>query len=192
MSAASAATRSKNMNVTRTLFAMLLMLSLSLSFSAHALDVGDLAPDFDLPSSEGDNYRLSDFRGKQVVVLAWFPKALTYGCSQECQSLDYNGDKIREFDVSYFMISVDPLRKNIEFAEKVGADFPLLSDESKEVAKAYEVLNFFGLAKRYTFYIGKDGKILAIDRHINPSTSAEDMMAKLEQLNVERVATDSQ
>ncbi|HLR17575.1 MAG TPA: peroxiredoxin [Alcanivoracaceae bacterium] len=180
------------MNVTRTLFAMLLMLSLSLSFSAHALDVGDLAPDFDLPSSEGVNYRLSDFRGKQVVVLAWFPKALTYGCTQECQSLAYNGDKIREFDVSYFMISVDPLRKNIEFAEKVGADFPLLSDESKEVAKAYEVLNFFGLAKRYTFYIGKDGKILAIDRHINPSTSAEDMMAKLEQLNVERVATDSQ
>lgn len=161
-----------------------LLLSLMITTGAHALDVGDEAPDFNLPSSDGQHYRLADFRDKQVVVLAWFPKALTYGCTLECQSLAYHGDEIREYDVSYFMASVDPLRKNIEFAEQTGADFPLLSDLSKEVARAYEVLQPTGVAKRYTFYIGTDGRILAIDRHVNPETSAQDMIAKLEALQV--------
>lgn len=165
---------------------VLITFGLLFSLNATALSVGDTAPDFDLPSSDGDNYRLSDYRGKQAVVLAWFPKAYTYGCTEECKSLAYNGDKIREYDVSYFMASVDPIRKNIDFAKDLGADFPLLSDESKEVAKAYEVLHQKGYAKRYTYYIGKDGKILAIDRNINPETSAEDMVEKLAELDIDK------
>ncbi|WP_417276708.1 redoxin domain-containing protein [Castellaniella sp.] len=54
-------------------------------------------------------YQLSDYRGKQAVVLAWFPKANTHGCTIECRSLAENGDQIRQFDVKYFMASVDPL-----------------------------------------------------------------------------------
>jgi|SRR5699024_4738982 len=161
-----------------------LLLAVLFSTGAVALDVGDKAPDFNLPGSDGKHYQLADFRGQQVVVLAWFPKALTYGCTLECQSLAYHGDELREYDVSYFMASVDPLRKNIDFAQQVGADFPLLSDESKAVARAYEVLQATGVARRYTFYIGTDGRILAIDRHVNPETSAQDMIAKLAALNV--------
>src|SRR5690606_3547469 len=108
--------------------------------AAHALQPGDMAPDFTLPGADGKTYRLSDYRGKQAVVLAWFPKANTYGCTIECKSLAENGDKIRQFDVTYFMASVDPLAKNVEFAEQTNADFPLLSDEEKAVAKEYGVL----------------------------------------------------
>src|SRR5699024_243060 len=95
-----------------------------------------------------------------------------------------NGDKIRQYDVTYFIASVDPLRKNRGFATEMEADFPLLSDEDKSVAKAYNVLGVLGVAKRHTFYIGRDGRILAIDKDITPATSAEDMVNQLEQLGV--------
>ena len=156
------------------------------STTAAALEVGDMAPDFRLPASDGKTYQLSDYRGKQAVVLAWFPKAYTYGCTIECKSLAENGDQIRRFDVTYFMASVDPLIENEGFAKETGADFPLLSDESKQVARSYEVLGMLGVARRHTFYIGKDGRILKIDTDVQPETSAEDMVRTLFELGVDR------
>jgi peroxiredoxin Q/BCP len=165
------------------------------------LKVGDQAPDFSLQASDGKTYKLSSFKGKQAVVLAWFPKAMTSGCTLECKSLAEHGDMIRKYDVTYFMASVDPLDKNTEFAKatsvdlgarggvvaKKEADFPILSDPTKATAKAYGVLNDqAGFANRWTFYIGKDGKILAIDKDVSKhvQTSAEDMAAKLGELKV--------
>ena len=163
------------------------------------LKVGDQAPNFTLQGSDGKTYKLSDFKGKKAVVVAWFPKALTAGCTIECKSLAEHGDMIRKYNVEYFMASVDPLDKNVEFAkaksvdlggtrgvvEKKEADFPILSDPTKETATAYGVLGQSGMANRWTFYIGKDGKVLAIEKTIKPATSAEDMAAKLGELNVE-------
>ena len=157
-----------------------------MAFSANALDVGDLAPDFELPGSDGQTYRLADYRGEQAVVLAWFPRAYTSGCTIECKSLAENGHLIREYDVTYFMASVDPLSKNKGFAAETGADFPLLSDEDKSVAKAYGVLHPLGFARRHTIYIGKDGRVLKIDSSVKPATSAEDMATTLGELGVER------
>lgn len=159
---------------------------LALCGAAMALEVGDMAPDFQLPGADGKTYRLSDYTHKQAVVIAWFPKANTYGCTIECKSLAENGDRIRQFDVTYFMASVDPLATNVDFAEQTNADFPLLSDEDKSVAQAYGVLGPSGVAKRHTFYIGKDGRILKIDREVTPETSAEDMVRTLEELGVVR------
>jgi len=118
-------------------------------------------------------------------VLAWFPKAYTRGCTIECKSLAENGHLIRQYDVSYFMASVDPVEDNKGFAEQQNADFPLLSDPSKETARAYGVLSDAGYAKRHTYYIGKDGTILAIDTAVRPETSAEDMAAMLGRLGVD-------
>jgi peroxiredoxin Q/BCP len=154
---------------------------------AVELKVGDAAPDFTLPATDGKTYKLSDFRGKKAVVVAWFPKAFTQGCTIECKSLAANGDKIRKFDVAYFMASVDPLegpQGNKAFAASEKADFPMLSDESKSAATAYGVLNPRGFTNRWTFYIDKDGKIASIDKAVQPATSAEDMIAKLGELKV--------
>jgi peroxiredoxin Q/BCP len=154
--------------------------------SAPDLKVGDPAPDFSLQASDGKTYKLSDFTGKKAVTIAWFPKAYTQGCTIECKSLAEHGDMIKKYNVAYFMASVDQLDQNKGFAEQQHADFPLLSDPTKDTAKAYGVLNDqSGVARRWTFYIGKDGKILAIDKAVKPATSAEDMAAKLGELNVE-------
>ena len=149
-----------------------------------SLEVGDQAPDFSLQASDGNTYQLSDYRNKQAVVIAWFPKAYTSGCTIECKSLAENGHLIRKFDVSYFMASVDPLADNVGFAKETGADFPLLSDPSREAAKSYDVLHLLGFAKRHTFYISKEGTILKIDTQVQPASSAEDMAATLAALGV--------
>jgi peroxiredoxin Q/BCP len=156
--------------------------------AAADLKVGDKAPDFTLPASDGKTYRLTEFAGKEAVVLAWFPKAFTQGCTIECKSLAEHGDLIQKYNVKYFMASVDPLEGaegNKAFAAAHNADFPLLSDPTKETAKAYGVLADHGFANRWTFYVGKDGKILAIDKQVKPATSAQDMAAMLKQLGVE-------
>jgi peroxiredoxin Q/BCP len=175
----------------RALFAIGLMAVLAVGAAAQApaeLKVGDTAPDFSLQGTDGKTHKLSDYRGKKAVVLAWFPKAFTQGCTIECKSLAANGDKIRKYDVAYFMASVDPLEGeggNLAFAKSENADFPLLSDPTKEVATRYGVLNAQrGFANRWTFYIDKNGKIAHIDKAVRPATSAEDMLAKMGELKV--------
>lgn len=172
-----------------TISGLLMFLATALSAQSPTpgpeLKVGDQAPEFNLEASDGKTYKLSDFKGKQAVVLAWFPKAFTSGCTIECKSLTENGDKIRKYNVAYFMASVDALADNKGFAEKEKADFPLLADPTKKTAEAYGVLNPKGMASRWTFYIGKDGRIQAIDKAVKPPTSAEDMVAKLDELKVE-------
>jgi peroxiredoxin Q/BCP len=160
------------------------------------LKVGDMAPDFTLPGTDGKTHKLSEYRGKQAVVVAWFPRAFTQGCTIECKSLAENGDRIKKYDVTYFMASVDPLEDNIKFAkatsvtlgdkvvEKKEADFPMLSDPGKQVATAYGVLNARGTANRWTFYIDKTGRVAAIDKMVRPETSAEDMLTKLGEIKV--------
>ncbi|QFU24318.1 redoxin domain-containing protein [Shewanella eurypsychrophilus] len=164
-----------------------ILLSL-LSFSATATDlkVGDTAPNFKLQSTDGHFYQLSDYLGKQTLVLAWYPMANTHGCTLECRSLVQKGHLIREYNAVYMMASVDDLEDNKDFAEKQKADFPMLSDPSKKTAKAYDVLNFVRVASRVTFYIGKEGKILKIDEDINAETAAEDIAANLKQLGIEK------
>ncbi len=153
--------------------------------SRPAVDLkpGDKAPDFSLQGTDGKTYKLSDLAGKTVVV-AWFPKAFTGGCTKECKSLKESGETIRAYDVKYFAASVDDAETNKKFAESLELDFPVLSDPSKETATAYGVLNEHQVASRWTFYIAPDGKISAIDKEVKPDTAAADIAAKLGELKV--------
>jgi len=172
--------------LSKTIFALMLALSSTMLFATN-LQVGMQAPDFKLQATTGDYYQLSDYWGKQAVVIAWYPMANTRGCTIECKSLIEQGHLIRAFDVSYFMISVDPLDDNRDFAKKTGADFPMLSDPSKKTAKAYDVLNLFRVASRVTFYVSKEGEILKIDEDVTPASAAEDIAKQLESLSIEKV-----
>ena len=95
---------------------------------------------------------------------------------------------IRAFDVAYFMVSVDTLADNTAFAKKENADFPILADPTKETARKYGVLRSVGalgeVANRWTFYIGPDGKILNIDKKVNPAQSGADIVANLKNFKV--------
>ncbi len=154
--------------------------------ASHAVEVGQNAPDFELPATDGKTYRLSDFEGKSPVILAWFPRAFTSGCTIECKSLVQNGARLRQYAVRYFMISVDPLEDNQRFADSLKVDFPLLSDATKSVARTYGVLYQERFALRQTLYIDITGKIVAIDSNVDPINAAEDMISILNELNIKK------
>lgn len=147
------------------------------------LKAGDLAPDFALPGSDGRTYRLSDLRG-DVVVMAWFPKAFTGGCTKECESLGSSGTELRQFKVRYFGANVDPLDTNRRFAASLGIDYPVLSDPDKTAARAFGVIGASGFPLRWTFYIGTNGRILEIDKHVHVTTHGRDVVARLTALGV--------
>ena len=156
---------------------------------AADLAVGDPAPDFELQGSDDKLYHLADFKDRQAVALAWFPKAFTSGCTLECKSLADDGHLIEKYDVTYFMASVDPVdgeKGNEAFAKSQKAKFPILSDPTKKTAQAYGVLSPHGYSMRWTFYIGKDAKIAFIDKDVASrlATSAQDMAKKLGELGV--------
>ncbi|GAA5442939.1 hypothetical protein Misp06_01115 [Microbulbifer sp. NBRC 101763] len=164
-----------------------LVLTTLISLPLMALEVGDRAPDFSLQGSDGNTHRLAEHKNRNAVVIAWYPRAFTKGCTIECKSLAKNGHKIRKFNAAYFMASTDDIDENTRFAKHNEADFPLLSDPSGEVAKAYGVLvPMINIARRITVYIGKDGKVLKIDKDVNPATSAEDIARNLAKLGIEK------
>jgi thioredoxin-dependent peroxiredoxin len=92
---------------------------------------------------------------------------------------------MRELSVAYFTASVDAAEENKKFAESLGADYPILSDPGKKVAEAYGVVHpGREVAERWTFYIGRDGKILFVDRQVKAQSAGEDAVKKLKELNV--------
>jgi thioredoxin-dependent peroxiredoxin len=89
--------------------------------------------------------------------------------------------------VAYFAASTDTAQKNKEFAESLGADFPILADPDKTAAEPYGVvMPVVGLAKRWTFYVGKDGKVLFVDKEVKVDTAGADIAARLAELGVAR------
>jgi peroxiredoxin Q/BCP len=160
------------------------------SKAAAEAKVGDQAPDFELKGSDGQLHHLADFKGKQAVIVAWFPAAFTPGCTAECKSLKEDGEAIRKFDAVYFAASVDPMeatdknKGNKAFAESLGVDYPILSDPEQKVANEYGVMAPNGRAHRWTFFIDKDGKILYIDKKVEAGKAAANIAAKLKELGI--------
>jgi len=153
--------------------------------AAAELKPGDKAPPFTLQGSDGKTYSLDDFRGKKAVVLAWYPKAFTGGCTAQCKSYQEHNAELKKLGVAYFTASVDTPEYNKKFAESLGAEYPILSDPDKSVAKAYGVLNEArGVTNRWTFYIDKNGVIKEIDKKINTKNAATDVATKTKELGL--------
>jgi peroxiredoxin Q/BCP len=157
-------------------------------FAAPALaelKEGDNAPDFELVGSDGKTYKLSDYKGKQAVVVAWFPRAFTGGCTAECKSFKEKGDALKAYDIAYFTASTDPAEKNKDFAKSLDLDYPILSDPEGKTATAYGIYNKEkNAATRWTFIVDKEGKIAFIDKSVKTGSHATDIAAKLAELKV--------
>src|SRR4051794_17650248 len=97
------------------LFGAAMLLAARPGIAADEPKVGDKAPEFSMAGSDGKTYKLSDFKGKKAVVLAWFPKAFTGGCTAECKSFREKGDALKPLNVAYFTASVDPAQMNTDF-----------------------------------------------------------------------------
>ncbi len=131
--------------------------------------VGEPAPDFELPAHTGEKIRLSSLRGKRVV-LYFYPRAMTPGCTREAETFNAHLDRITELNAVVLGISTDSVNANRRFAEKYGLRFELLSDERGEVAKKYGVLRTRlskrPSAERVTFIIDENGVIREIIRGV--------------------------
>lgn len=149
------------------------------------LKPGDRAPDFALAASDGRLYRLSALGGRTVVI-AWFPKAFTQGCTAECQSIGLTRRALDRFDAVVFAASCDAVETNRAFAESTHIEVPILSDPDRSVARAYGVLGPLGMPRRWTFYVGGDGRILEIDRQVRAGSHGDDIVLALDRLEVPR------
>ena len=147
------------------------------------LRAGDVAPDFGLKGSDGRVYELSDFRGRSAVVLAWFPRAFTPGCTTECRSLGTNEGALRGLNARYFAASVDSPDTNAEFARSLDLPFRF-RPTTGQTARAYGVLSRSGFPFRWTFYIGLDGRILDVDRQVHVTTHGSDVAVRLRELGI--------
>jgi len=124
-----------------------------------ALQIGDVAPDFELSASGNRTVKLSEFRGRKNVLLAFYPFAFSPVCSLQLPGLQQNLGEFEKLNTEVLGISVDSKHSSTAFAEHLHLDFPLLSDFNKEVTTAYGVLRVGGFAERALFVIDKDGQI---------------------------------
>ncbi len=93
---------------------------------------------------------------------------------------------MREFNVAYFTASCDSVEENTEFAKSLELDYPILSDPDRTTARMFGVVQGSGFPKRWTFFIGKDGKLLEVDKSVRPSSHGAQIAKKLAELGVEK------
>ena len=122
---------------------------------------GEIAPDFEAPDFEGRPFRLSSLRGSPVV-LYFYPKADTPGCTIEAKGFRDVYPEYRAKNVQVVGVSTDDCPAQKAFRDKYGLPFPLIADMSKAVATTYGVLGPRGNARRVTFLIGRDGKVIEV------------------------------
>ncbi|MBI1807175.1 MAG: thioredoxin-dependent thiol peroxidase [Ignavibacteria bacterium] len=150
-----------------------------------SLNVGDKAPDFTLPSAEGKEISLKELRGKRVV-LYFYPKDDTSGCTKEACSFRDNIARVRKKGAEVIGISADSVKSHQKFTEKYNLPFRLLSDEQKEVVKAYNVWKeksmygrkYMGI-ERTTFIIDEKGNVAHIFPKVKVDGHTDEVLQKL-------------
>lgn len=149
---------------------------------SQTLKVGDTAPDFTLPDQNGNKVSLHDFKGKNVVVY-FYPKAMTPGCTVQACSLRDAKAELAANDIVVLGISADPVKSLKKFEEKDKLNFTLLSDESKEVIKAYGswgTKQFMGRTfdgiLRQSFLINGEGKVVHVMNKVDTKSHHDDVL----------------
>ena len=152
--------------------------------AAPILKIGDDAPPFTLPDSQGNQVNLSDYKNKWLV-LYFYPKDDTPGCTTEACHFRDDFKFLESLGAKVVGVSIDDSFSHKKFAEKYNLPFPLLSDSSGEVASRYGALNNFlviKLAKRYTYLINPQGKIAKIYLNIDTSKHSQEIIEDLKTL----------
>jgi peroxiredoxin Q/BCP len=141
------------------------------------LAVGTDAPEFTVKDTNGNTVSLSDFAGK-TVVLYFYPKDDTPGCTKQACSFRDSISEYQNKDAVVLGVSVDDEASHHQFTQKYNLNFPLLADTDKKLIKAYDV-DGGGYAKRVTYVIDGNGKIIHVDSSVNTATHASDVLAAL-------------
>jgi thioredoxin-dependent peroxiredoxin len=154
----------------------------SFADNAPLPQVGEQAPTFTLPSQEGSPISLDSYRGKWVV-LYFYPKDMTSGCTMEAHNFQRDLAKYQAANAVILGVSVDSVDSHKQFCTKDSLTFTLLSDTDKKVVTEYGSLGSFGpmqIAKRNTFLIDPQGKIVKVWTGVDPSHHSEEVLAALD------------
>ena len=147
-------------------------------------EVGQAAPTFTLPNQEGTPVSLDSYRGKWVV-LYFYPKDMTTGCTIEAHSFQRDLDKYKALDAVILGVSVDTVDSHKQFCTKDSLSFTLLADPDKKVVEQYGSLGNFGpmqIAMRNTFLINPEGKIVKVWTKVNPNVHSPEVLAAISQM----------
>ncbi|MBC6477252.1 MAG: peroxiredoxin [Hormoscilla sp. GM7CHS1pb] len=142
-----------------------------------SLTVGTVAPDFTVKDTNGNTVKLSDFAGK-TVVLYFYPKDDTPGCTKEAQSFRDSYAEYQNKDMVVLGVSTDDEASHKQFTEKFGLPFQLLADTDGAITKAYDV-DGGGYAKRVTYIIDSEGKISQVIDKVQTATHAQDILTSM-------------
>jgi len=153
------------------------------AFAADTPKVGDQAPDFSVAASDGTTFHLKDAIGKSNVILYFYPKDDTPGCTKEACGIRDTFDEFKGLNATVFGISFDSVDSHKDFIAKYKLPFVLLADTDKSVGKLYGVANEGSkFASRVTFVIDKTGKIVYVNPKVNPATHAAELQSVLKKL----------
>ncbi|MGA8531188.1 MAG: peroxiredoxin [Acidobacteriaceae bacterium] len=145
-------------------------------------EVGQTAPTFTLPNQEGQPVDLSSYHGKWVV-LYFYPKDMTTGCTIEAHNFQRDLDKYKALNAVILGVSVDTVDSHKQFCTKDSLTFTLLADPDKTVVEKYGSLGNFGpmqIAMRNTFLINPEGKIVKVWTKVNPNVHSPEVLAAIE------------
>jgi len=174
----------KNAVILVLTIAATLVLLPSISRAASVPQPGASAPNFSLPSQDGSKISLDQFRGKWVV-LYFYPKDMTSGCTIQAHNFQRDQQKYIDRNAVVLGVSVDGVDSHQKFCTKEGLNFKLLSDSDHTVTEEYGSLTNLGLVKfasRHTFIINPEGKITRVYTDVNPNKHSEEVLAALAEL----------
>lgn len=145
-----------------------------------SLKPGDIAPEFTLPSTSGEDFHLSDYKGKPLLIY-FYPKDFTPGCTKEACTFGEHHDNFKDLGIDVFGISTDSIESHKKFKEKHNLPFELLTDNKGNVAKLFGALiPFVNMSKRITFLIGPDQKVIEVHNSLfNYKSHIHQMLDKL-------------
>jgi thioredoxin-dependent peroxiredoxin len=174
----------KNFVILVLAIAAALVLLPSAGDAASVPQPGASAPNFTLPSQDGSKISLDQFRGKWVV-LYFYPKDMTSGCTIEAHNFQRDRQKYLDRNTVVLGVSVDSVDSHQKFCAKEGLNFKLLSDSDHKVTEQYGSLTNLGVVKfasRHTFIINPQGKIVKVYMDVSPNQHSEEVLAALAEL----------
>lgn len=152
--------------------------------SQGLIAVGEMAPDFTLSAGLGDKISLSSFRGKKSVVLYFYPKDNTPGCTREAQAFRDDYESFKKAGAEILGVSVDDEKSHKSFSEKQSLNFPLLADVGGKVSRQYGVMGWF-MAKRVTYVIGRDGLVKKVFPDVSVGGHSKEVLSVVQLLRDE-------
>ncbi|HEU4485914.1 MAG TPA: peroxiredoxin [Povalibacter sp.] len=156
-----------------------LLLTTGLAAQAD-VQLGSTAPEFRLQDQDGKWHRLEDYRGKWVV-LYFYAKDQTPGCTTEAREFRDNIEAFRKLGTVVLGVSIDDVESHQKFAAKNSLPFPILADPEKTTVKKYDVLSFVGFARRETFLIDPQGRVVNRYMDVEPKTHPQEVLEDLKQ-----------